>query len=303
MDPTGHKWSWKKFWHAAVGVFVGVVATMLLGPGGAFMITQSWALAGGIGGALGGALSGGLEGGWKGALIGGAMGGALGAFGGWASSIKDGAYAGWVLAGGIVAGAGVAAATDSWDSFAGGLAGGLAGWGAGTGINKSVHSWRAKNDGAFHDPNSGASGKNDGNPNKALIVDKGKGASGDPKIDDPEVRNQILKAVNDNITTGNEQGGQGNFKYKMFERYPPGNTEPGKVTPFNRHWADYEFHTHLGLHGPGQDDWRMITSDFRVMFIKDHYVGDTYGIVSYGFDQQGNKFQKDVWSWNSGGNN
>lgn len=39
-----------------------------------------------------------------------------------------------VLAGMFVAGAGVAGATDSWDSFAGGLTGGLAGWAAGSGI-------------------------------------------------------------------------------------------------------------------------------------------------------------------------
>lgn len=83
------------------------------------------------GGMAGGALTGGLEGGWKGALIGGAMGGALGAFGGWGVD-----KFGWKFgAGMLVAGAGVAGATNSWDSFAGGLTGGIAGAAVGNGID------------------------------------------------------------------------------------------------------------------------------------------------------------------------
>ena len=76
----GHKWSWKKFWHAAVGIVVGIVATVALGPAG--LAWYGSTMAGVIGGALGGAISGGLDGGWQGALIGGAIGGALGGLGG-----------------------------------------------------------------------------------------------------------------------------------------------------------------------------------------------------------------------------
>jgi hypothetical protein len=103
---------------------------LVLGPGGAlawYGATMSWA----IGGAVGGAISGGLDGGWKGALMGAGIGGALGGFGAWGV----GQY-GWGFgAGMLVAGAGVAGATNSWDSFAGGITGALAGTAIGNGIN------------------------------------------------------------------------------------------------------------------------------------------------------------------------
>gem|GEM_PF-5864606 len=110
IDPSGHKWSWKKFWNSFAGAFVGAIVTVLTG---------NFAL----GGMIGGAITGGLEGGWKGALIGGALGGALGGIAGigidkWGTGFGIGM---------LVAGAGVAAATNSWDSFAGGLAGGYVG--------------------------------------------------------------------------------------------------------------------------------------------------------------------------------
>ncbi len=131
IDADGHKWSWKKFWHSAVGAFVGVVAAVLLGPGGLALVgsTMAWA----IGGAVGGAITGGLEGGGKGALIGGALGGALGGFGAWGV----GTFGSGFGIGMAIAGAGVASATDSWDSFAGGLTGGILGGIGGNGLVKS----------------------------------------------------------------------------------------------------------------------------------------------------------------------
>jgi hypothetical protein len=90
-------------------------------------------MAGVIGGAVGGAITGGLEGGWRGALLGAAGGAALGGIGGWGV----GNY-GWQFgAGMLAAGAGVAAATGSWDSFAGGLTGGILGGIGGNAFVKS----------------------------------------------------------------------------------------------------------------------------------------------------------------------
>lgn len=107
---------------------MGVVAAVLLGPAGFALVGST--MAGIIGGAVGGAISGGLNGGWKGALIGGALGGALGGVGAWGVSTYGAGFGVGMLA----AGAGVAGATNSWDSFAGGLVGGVAGAFAGQGI-------------------------------------------------------------------------------------------------------------------------------------------------------------------------
>ena len=134
IDPTGHKWSWTKFWHAAVGVLVGIAAAIVAGPAG-FGITSAWVL-GAIGGSVAGAVSGGLDGGWKGALIGGALGGVLGGIGGWAGGLHS--FTGNMILGGMaVGGIGYAAATGSWDSFAGGLAGAVAGNMIGNGITSA----------------------------------------------------------------------------------------------------------------------------------------------------------------------
>jgi RHS repeat-associated protein len=137
-DPTGHfKWKWSNFLKAAAGVCLGVVATMVLGPGGLALVGSTMAAM--IGGAVGGALTGGLQGGWKGALIGAAMGGALGGLGSWGMGIAQAhQMAGQYMAGMLIAGAAVAAATDSLDSFAGGLAGGLAGLAIGNSINGAI---------------------------------------------------------------------------------------------------------------------------------------------------------------------
>lgn len=94
---------------------------------------MSFAMAGMWGGMVGGALTGGLDGGWQGALMGAAIGGIGGALGGWAAGGEH--Y--WAMGGMFAAGAGVAGATNSWDSFAGGFTGGLAGWAAGSGITSA----------------------------------------------------------------------------------------------------------------------------------------------------------------------
>jgi len=84
---------------------------------------------------MGGALTGGLEGGARGALFGGLIGGALGAFGGWGVD-----KFGWQFGVGMLAaGTGVAGATNSWDSFAGGFTGGIAGSAVGNGIDSYFH--------------------------------------------------------------------------------------------------------------------------------------------------------------------
>jgi RHS repeat-associated protein len=130
IDPTGHKWSWKKFWNSFAGAFVGAIVTVLTAGASA----PFW-IAGMLGGMTGGAITGGLEGGWQGALIGAGMGGALGALGGWGV-----ANFGWQFgAGMLVAGAGVAGATNSWDSFAGGFTGGITGAAVGNGMDSYFH--------------------------------------------------------------------------------------------------------------------------------------------------------------------
>ena len=137
VDPTGH--SWKSFWNSFAGAFLGAVITVLTFGAGAAL----WA-AGMIGGFFGGALTGGFEGGWKGALYGGLIGGALGGLGGWGFGIAQAhQMGGWFIGGMIVAGAGVAGATDSWDSFAGGLAGSIGGAAAGNRINEFIGAGQA----------------------------------------------------------------------------------------------------------------------------------------------------------------
>ncbi len=137
-DPTGH--SWKKFWNSFAGAFVGAVVTVLTAGAGAPLWIAAMA-----GGMMGGALSGGLGGGWKGALMGGAMGGALGAFGGWGVSTFGAGFGVGMLA----AGAGVAGATNSWDSFAGGVVGGVAGAFTGNQIVQSEQFQNWKHDEGF----------------------------------------------------------------------------------------------------------------------------------------------------------
>ena len=126
VDPSGH-WSWNKFWKAAVGAIVGIASAVVLGPAG---IGLGLTMAGMIGGAVGGGISGGLNNGWQGALMGAGLGGVLGGIGGWGID-----KFGWEFSAGmLIAGAGVAGATDSWDSFTGGFIGGLCGAALGNGF-------------------------------------------------------------------------------------------------------------------------------------------------------------------------
>lgn len=178
VDPSGHSW-WSKFWHSFVGAFVGAVVTVLTAGAGAPFI-----IAGCIGGMLGGGITGGLEGGARGALFGGLIGGGLGAFGGWGVD-----KFGWGFgAGMLVAGAGVAGATDSWDAFAGGLAGGLAGWAAGSGINSFANARRLE-----QGPSSPGRTTNgpDGEAKNALNIDK------KPDVNDPIISNKNVRAEMD----------------------------------------------------------------------------------------------------------
>ncbi|MDP2939998.1 MAG: LamG-like jellyroll fold domain-containing protein [Candidatus Omnitrophota bacterium] len=168
VDPTGHKWSWKKFWHSFAGAFLGAIITVITAGWGAPL----W-LAGMAGGFFGGALTGGLEGGWQGALYGGLIGGALGGLGGWGLGIAQAhQMAGQYIAGMLIVGAGVAGATDSWDSFAGGLTGGLTGWAAGNGINSLNKPQNGQSNNAL---NKATTNTNDGSTENALKVDIKKG--------------------------------------------------------------------------------------------------------------------------------
>jgi len=142
VDPTGHKWSWKKFWNSFAGAFVGAIVTALTAGAGVAL----WA-AGMYGGMVGGAITGGLNGGYQGALIGFAAGGVLGGLGGWGLGIAQAhKMTGWYIGGMLAIGAGVAGATDSWDSFTGGLTGGIVGGVTGMGINDAYHKHLAATD-------------------------------------------------------------------------------------------------------------------------------------------------------------
>ncbi len=136
IDPSGHKWSWKKFFAAALGAIVAVAITVATGGAGGFFATAIgstfWGgvVAGAVGGAVGGAINGGILGGVNGALQGAMMGAVVGGIGGgvgaWSSTLSK---VGQNMVRGSVftAGAANAAVNNSWDSFAGGLLGGAVG--------------------------------------------------------------------------------------------------------------------------------------------------------------------------------
>jgi RHS repeat-associated protein len=138
IDPTGHKWSWGKFWKAAVAAVVSAVVFVATGGTATPVIAGFWA--GMAGGAVGGALSGG---GWQGVLQGAAFGAvtgaALGGIGAWGVE-EFGAGFGWGMLGSA---GGYSAATGNLDSFAGGIVGGL----AGIGFTKTEQftNWKAGN--------------------------------------------------------------------------------------------------------------------------------------------------------------
>jgi hypothetical protein len=117
IDPTGHKWSWGKFWKAAVAAVVSAVVFVATGGTATPVIAGFWA--GMAGGAVSGALSGG---GIKAVLTGAAFGAVTGALtGGLVAKFGGGFGLGLLAASG-----GYAAATGNLDSFAGGLLGGIA---------------------------------------------------------------------------------------------------------------------------------------------------------------------------------
>ncbi len=69
IDPTGHKWSWKKFWSSFVGGVVSALSAIVLGPLGPVL---AGAIAGALGGITNAAMSGGNIG--QGAMWGAAFG-------------------------------------------------------------------------------------------------------------------------------------------------------------------------------------------------------------------------------------
>jgi hypothetical protein len=147
-------------------------------------------MAGMIGGAVGGAITGGLQGGWKGALMGAAMGGVLGGLGGWAAGLKN--FTGNMILGGMAAtGIGLAAATDSWDSFAGGIAGGLAGLAIGNSINGAI-----KGPNLASETGSARIGSGENRAGNSLTTDQ------KPEIGEPTGRGHYLKASNTNPESG-----------------------------------------------------------------------------------------------------
>jgi len=123
VDPSGHKWSWGKFWNSFVGAVFGAIITIATGGLGAPAF-----LAGMLGGFSAGAITGGLNGGWQGALMGGLMGGLLGGLGG-AGISQWGPKFGYGM---LAAGGAYSVATGNGDSLAGGLAGGIVGTGVGS---------------------------------------------------------------------------------------------------------------------------------------------------------------------------
>ncbi len=135
IDPTGHKWSWKKFWHAFAGAVVGAIVTVATGGLGA-------PLAFALGGAVGGAITGGLDGGLRGALMGGLMGGVLGG----AVGAGVGAFGAGFGYAALAAGGGYAIGTGHADSFVGGLAGGIVGSAIGNGVDSYLHDSLAATD-------------------------------------------------------------------------------------------------------------------------------------------------------------
>jgi len=202
----------------------------------------------------------------------------------------------------FAAGAGVAGATDSWDSFAGGIAGGLAGAAVGSGINNSelVKNWKTGNDNKYHSGQP-TNGTNDGNPNKALIIDKGKGASGIREIDDPAVRGEMLKAYNESLKTGSEQGGvvkRNELGGLSVDRYPQGNCNADGCTPIGwRPGGVADFHTHFHTLGPGQQDYSTAITTTNVHGLQHHYIVDSESIKSFTPTAPRKGEWEHVWRW------
>jgi RHS repeat-associated protein len=127
VDPTGHKWSWKKFWHSVVsGVAAGVTFVVT---GGNFVLA----------GMVAGAVYGGLEGGARGALIGATIGAATGGIASIGTPFAIATF---------VAGIGYTAATQGWEGLgymAGSIVGSMVGASATNAIGEYLSSPRAPN--------------------------------------------------------------------------------------------------------------------------------------------------------------
>ncbi|MBF0484349.1 MAG: RHS repeat-associated core domain-containing protein [Candidatus Omnitrophica bacterium] len=297
VDPSGHKWSWTKFWHAAVGAFVGVVATILLGPvGTGFFAT--FAGAGAFGGALGGAISGGLDGGWRGALIGGAMGGALGGLGGWAygESLAGHAIGNQIMGGMLAAGVGIAAATNSWDSFAGGLTGAVVGSVASNGIieSKTWKNWQQNR--RLQALSKISSSESEGQ--KSLSVAKN---TEDDILNNKNVQDKINQAWDDSFNqppyggpggaTYREQGG---FIYQDANgqldvaRWPSGNPNSyqGITIPHSPEGTIALFHTHpFASIQPSSGDYIA----YGIYGMKGYIIGNN-GVSRFTPDMNGGKW-------------
>lgn len=264
VDHFGHKWSWSHFWKAFAGVFIGTVVTILTGGAGIPLAgAMFW------GGLVGGAITGGLEGGWKGMLLGAATGAVMGRLGGMGIEHFGAGFG----IGMTIAGAGLAAATNTLDSFAGGITGGLT-------ANMIVKSFVSMNHKVSFNSDDEGFKKSDGKSKIAVIVDKGKGASGDPLIDDPDVRAQMLQALNDSFQNGTEEGGfiKGTPSDKfMVSRWPQQNCSSDQcIAGSFQLGVKGAFHTHVHINGPGESDFKGAT-DWMFKDIK-NYVVDPSGI-------------------------
>jgi hypothetical protein len=191
----------------------------------------------------------------------------------------------------FAAGVGVAGATDSWDSFAGGLTGAVGGWAIGSGINSAFKPSQINNNQAgFHSEPTNATA--DGNSNKALVVDKGKAASGDSITSDPGVLEEFKKAYADQLSTGNEQGGwitrepssPGSIRNApvQVERFPQGEGGTIKIPNTRPAWTVGEFHTHPpgGILKPSFPDYMAARMNPVLYGIKTYIVGEQ-GVISY----------------------
>jgi hypothetical protein len=255
-----------------------VALAIVLGPAG---LGMSAAMAGMWGGMAGGALTGGLEGGWKGALMGAAIGGALGAVGGWGVSNIGKGFGYGMLA----AGAGYAGATNSWDSFAGGIVGGLAGAAVGSGINNFAARQLDQTPPSPSRPTNGPDGE-------------AKNALNDPIISNKNVRSEMDRAWKEsNPGSGNnpnrhEQGGwitgDLNKGELNVQRWPQGSqsrmTAPpqpnGTVAGFHTHpntgskWNPLPSSDDIGATiGSGVDHY--VVSETKIYGI-DHRTGNTW---------------------------
>ena len=211
--------------------------------------------------------------------MGAAMGGALGGFGAYGV-----ANYGWgFTAGMFAAGAGMAGATNSWDSFAGGVAGGLAGWGAGSGINNAFQPKEAEGYNLNRPTNGNANNKPDGEAQNALTTDK-KPSINDPIAGNKNVGTGMDKAWTDSqayTSNRHEEGGwiiKNNDGDLGVTRWPSGQTRSIQPTPKPDNAVGH-FHTHPN-YGTGGNGMKGPSPDADIPFTK------TYGVPGYIVDKE-----------------